>query len=232
MSENLESRFLEVINETYEEYKVSGERSNKKLKILHGWIRSELKTRLGNEYQIKGLSKNSTSELVVKGAYYDKRVDIGIQMNGKMVGVVSVKFALSSLQKNNVNYFEGQIGETANLRRNDIVFGHIFCVLQPVPVRRKDESIVKWENVNDSLLNKYRKLAEDKEHSHAPDVQAVCIFRRDVENNCVEGWFKKEYHVGVSQINLDYLYDNMGISRFFTQFVSTIQKKYNKTQIG
>lgn len=194
MNRVLEDRFLEIINETYEEYKVSSERSTKKLKILHGWIQSELKKRLGNEYILEGLSKTSNSEMRVEGTYYDKSVDIGIKRSGKVTGVVSVKFALSSLQKNSVNYFECQMGETANLRRNDIVFGHIFCVLQPIPVRRRDKSIAKWENVNDAFLNKYRKLAEDKKQTHAPDVQAVCIFKRDVENNCVEGWFKKEDH--------------------------------------
>ena len=132
----------------------------------------------------------------------------------EILGVVSAKFVVSSLQKNTTNYFEAQMGETANLRSEDIIFGHIFCIAQPIPVRKTGGKISKWEYVNDSFMDKYRKLAEDRAQKHATDVQAVCVFWRDTKKDCVVSWCEEKNFREVSPTNLDYLRDHLGIERF------------------
>ena len=224
-----EARMLEAIKVSFEESKGTGTRSTKKLKSFHGWIQDELKMLLGDEYIIIGLSENSSREENVVGKYYDKKVDICVKRkhDDEILGVVSAKFVVSSLQKNTTNYFEAQMGETANLRSEDIIFGHIFCIAQPIPVRKTGGKISKWEYVNDSFMDKYRKLAEDRAQKHAPDVQAVCVFWRDTKKDCVVSWCEEKNFREVSPTNLDYLRDHLGIERFFEKYVSAIESKSN-----
>ena len=85
-----------------------------------------------------------------------------------------------------------QMNETINLKSENITFGHIFCIAQPIPVRKTGGEIIKWEYVNDSFMDKYRKLAEDRAQQHAPDVQAICVFCRDKEKDCVVSGVRKK----------------------------------------
>ena len=149
------------------------------------------------------------------------------KQDDKILGVTSAKFVVSSLQKNTTNYFEMQMNETINLKSENIIFGHIFCIAQPIPVRKTGGEIIKWEYGNDSFMDKYRKLAEDRAQQHAPDVQAICVFCRDKEKDCVTSWCEEENFEELSQTNLNYLRDRLGIERFFDQYVSEIDSKSN-----
>ena len=224
-----EARMLEAVKVSFQRSKGTGTRSTRKLKSLHGWIQNELIRRLGDEYITIGPSEHSNCKENVVGKYYNKNVDVCVKRkhDDEILGVISTRFVVSSLQKNTANYFEAQMGETANLRSEDIIFGHIFCIAQPIPVRKTGGKISKWEYVNDSFMDKYRKLAEDRAQKHAPDVQAICVFWRDTKKECVVSWCEEKNFREVSQTNLDYLRDHLGIERFFEKYVSAIKSKSN-----
>ena len=82
-------------------------------------------------------------EQKVHGKYYEKNVDVAISREDIILGVVSVKFVMSNYNQNKHNYFEQQLGETANLRSNNIVYGHIMLRTQPTPYLGKDQTTGK-----------------------------------------------------------------------------------------
>ena len=126
-------RFLVAIRDAYQNYLIHTGRSNKKLIPLHGWIQEELSNYLGDEYQLAGVSETSTKERRVEGWYYIKNSDVVVSRDGIDLGVVSVKFPVQSYKKSKINLFESQLGETANLRMNNIVFGNFLVFPVPLP---------------------------------------------------------------------------------------------------
>lgn len=48
--------------------------------------------------------------------YYGKNVDILVSRDGKELSVISIKYVISNYWQNAVNYFEQQVGETANFK--------------------------------------------------------------------------------------------------------------------
>ena len=56
--QNFKERLLIAVQDSYQAYVNYGPRSNQKIKILHGWIISELINVLGKEYVIQGLSES------------------------------------------------------------------------------------------------------------------------------------------------------------------------------
>ena len=189
----LQSRFLKTIQEAYP-LKRDNPRSNAGLKLLHGWVQEELNSRLSpnqlgpdlkNKLTISGLSEASSTEEQVKGAYYSKNVDIMISADDddEPLGIVSVKFVISNYRQNSNNYFEQGMGETANLRRRNIVYGHLFCLTNPIPYKDKSGKVKKLEKLNEDDIRKYYKLRNDHEHLHAPHELALGIVDIDAENN-------------------------------------------------
>lgn len=189
----LHRRFLEVMQEAYP-LKRDQPRSNTGLKLLHGWVQEELNSRLSpsrlgpdlkNKLTISGLSEASSSEEQVKGAYYSKNVDIMISADddNEPLGIVSVKFVISNYRQNSNNYFEQGMGETANLRRRNIVYGHLFCLTNPIPYKDRSGKVTKLEKLNEGDIRKYYKLRNDHEHLHAPHELALGIVDIDAENN-------------------------------------------------
>jgi len=175
-------RLLLAVQKSYQAYVDHGPRSNEKIKILHGWIITELTDVLGPEYLIQGLSQNGGKEQKVCGKYYEKSVDVAISFENVILGVVSVKFVMTNYNQNKYNYFEQQLGETANLRSNNIVFGHIMLRTQPTPYLGKDPNsgkqiVKKEEQVTDSTIELYSALAQDHGAPHVPDVQCLAIFQ-------------------------------------------------------
>ena len=174
---DIQDSFLVAVKQAYNNYLVTSSRSNKKLKPLHGWVMDELRKCLDNpEYKLEGLSETSKSERTVAGKYYDKNCDVVISRDDFELGVVSIKFPVSSYKKNKINQFEQQLGETANLRMKNIVFGHL-CVF-PDPLPTMDKKTVKgWELISDDIIDLYVKLASDHQKEHAPDVQGVVVVK-------------------------------------------------------
>ena len=140
----LEQRFLKAMQESYQKVLDHGTRSNEKTKVLHGWVQDELKRELGDQYTFTGQTPESAREAKVGGMYYDKDVDVLVSRDEQELGVVSIKFVISNYWQNSINYFEQQIGETANLRRRNIVYGNLFCVTNPIPYNRRSGGVIHF----------------------------------------------------------------------------------------
>lgn len=115
---DLEDRFVIAIREAYSRTRShkNANRSTKRIKALHGWIVKEIKGKLGEGYDVIGLSDgHDSSEEKVEGRYYPKKVDVCVKQKEEVKGIISVKFVNSNYKQNANNYFENLMGETANL---------------------------------------------------------------------------------------------------------------------
>ena len=229
---SISNRFLDAIQDAYQAYLEHGPRSNKKLKILHGWIIKEIGNVLGDKYAISGLTLDSSSEKSVEGMYYPKRVDLLVARDDQHLGVISIKFVQSNYNQNKNNYFEQQLGETANLRSNDIVFGHVIIFTEPIPYYKRDKSIDRFEHISDEVIERYSKLVTDHQHPHIPDVQALCIVLLSEDRKRILRICNKEDLPKISVSSYKLLNSTLGIENFVYLFCQSIQLSYAKKSAG
>lgn len=231
-ADELHKRFLSAVKCSYRNYKQYGGRSNQKLKPLHGWIQSELRGSLGDDYQLEGISETSRKERSVEGWYYKKNSDVVVSRDGIDVGVVSVKFPVQSYKKNKINMFETQLGETANLRMNNIVFGNFLVLPAPLPNFSHGE-INKYDVITDDVIDLYVRVAQDFQNSHAPNVQAVAITKISLSGDKVNRVrFANRSEVSLNDENWDHLQGILSIGHFFYLMCSQIETKYMELSTG
>lgn len=227
MPTNLQKRMLSAVKESYEQYKVFGPRSTKKLIPLHGWVSNEIRNKLNKDYVVRSVDSGKERQII--GKYYVKKVDVSVEFDGHVVGVVNIKFIISNYRQNANNYFENQLGETANLRRKNIAYGHLNLFTNPIPYFYKNGKIKSKERLNDDHIKKYSLLSDDCELLHSPDVQAICIFN-------VEGLTKKQSGKitsicepksarFLSPETKDVLQKRFGVDRFFDAFCKEVKAK-------
>jgi len=230
MTATIRSRLLSAVQEAYRRYISNGARSTSKIKALHGWVISELQQVLGDEYDIRGLSDSGGKEAKIEGKYYTNKVDVSISRNDIQQGVVSVKFVMTNYRQNKNNYFEQQLGKTANLRRNDIVFGHIMLLTNPTPYLKKGGEVKKYEYISDKDIQLYESLSSDHGQPHVPDIQCMAIFllsthEGEIVRQCTEGDMPE-----VSETYFHMLDTTLSIDRFFERMCGEIENKYLKKQ--
>lgn len=154
------SDFLDTIKVSFKKYLETGSRSNKKLGILHGAIAKDFAEILGEEYKIHSLGYGEGKEKCVTGRYMDKKVDIAIEKDGKIIAAIALKFIMSNYSQNSINYFENMIGETVNIRAMGIPYFQIFIVPTQIPYfKGKKRKITKYETVTNHNLEKYIKIS-------------------------------------------------------------------------
>ncbi len=205
---------------SYAAFLSAGPRSTEKLAPLHGWVQDELARSLRDpgKYTITGQTAETRSERKVEGRYYEKRVDVSVESEDRILAVVSVKFILSSYRKNAINYIEQQIGETANLRRQNIVYGNLFFLTNPIPTGSKEERLTPKD------IRRYRRLRQDHEHLHSPDEMAIGLVEVDpVERTVLR-------RTGPEDLPLDddawrALDEEFSVERFFPRMALRIRLK-------
>lgn len=126
-----------------------------------------------------------------------KKVDITISRNGQVVAGIAVKFVMQNYGQNSNNYFENMLGETANIRSNNIPYFQIFIILDELPYYEKnaEKTIKKWDSFTEHHIEKYVVLSKDPEHPdtqflHTPDRTLLFIVHLQ-ENKSIKTW--KEY---------------------------------------
>lgn len=171
----LEDRFILAVRESYTAYNEYGARSNQKLRPLHQWVADEMQRMLGDGYALQSLRKGDEGgEDTVAGKYYDKTVDVSIaKVGGAPMAIVSIKFITSNFKQNANNYFEHLMGETANLRRGGIIFGHLMVLPTVVPYLKRGGAIAREERISNRHLQKYVKLGQDNDYPHRPDAMGI-----------------------------------------------------------
>src|SRR5215204_6011897 len=100
----------------------------------------------------------------------DKRVDIAITKGEEIVAGLGVKFIMSNYSQNSNNYFENMLGETANIRTNNILYFQIVICFVRSPYFYKEENkeriIKNIEKVNLTHLEKYHFLSQDNTQTY------------------------------------------------------------------
>ena len=128
---SLNENFLNNLTASFQLYLRNGARSNEKLKVIHSFISDSIKNTLNNSelsfYSLRSDSRIS-QELKVEGRYMDKAVDIAICQNGHVLAAIGFKFVMSNYKQNSNNYFENMLGETANIRCNNIPYFQMLVI--------------------------------------------------------------------------------------------------------
>ncbi len=172
--------FLESIRESFRTYlQVGTSRSPEKLKKLHGKIASDLKTLYGKDFTIYSQGYGNDKEGSIGGRYYQKNVDITIQKNDRPVAGYAVKFVVRNYSQNSNNYFENMLGETANIRSNDIPYFQIFIIFDKVPYYKKGGTFKKYDVITPHNLEKYLALSKDNPSVffHTPDKTLIVLVK-------------------------------------------------------
>lgn len=164
-------QLLYILGQSYGKYLESGNRSNAKLKPLHGAIANDIRTKLNSsnnndEYFVQSITPSNAKEMYAKGRYIEKRCDIGISKNNETIATIEIKFVMGNYKQNSINYFYSMLGETANLRANRIKCYEIIFILDKLPYFRNTKTIgnkiiSKIESINAHDLRKYQVLSND-----------------------------------------------------------------------
>ena len=177
----MDDNFLQSLNLSFFAYnKKGGARSNKKLIPIHKFLSEVVAKKLGKEYGVKSLGVEDGKEASVEGRYYPKNLDIAVYKGDKIIATISFKFVTSNYKQNANNYFEGLMGETANIRRSGIGFAHLLVLHARTPYYSKNKGNlrgkeVKSEIITEKDLQKYVKLYRDTDFPHKPDLIGICI---------------------------------------------------------
>lgn len=183
--DNLQNKFINAINFSFEAYnQKGGARSNKKLIPIHKFLSETILKKLKNGYSIKSLGIGDNKEARIEGKYYPKRLDIAIFKKDKIVATVSFKFVTSNYKQNVNNYFEQLMGETANIRRQNVAFAHFLVLQGHTPYYSKNKGNLRGEEkrkeiISEKNLQKYIKLFNDMDFPHRPDLIGICLLDFD-----------------------------------------------------
>ncbi|MDR0955759.1 MAG: hypothetical protein LBM73_01375 [Candidatus Nomurabacteria bacterium] len=184
--------FLDCLADAFQTYLKTGARSNKKLVILHSFIARALLAKLsefGGGYNIKSLGVGDGKEADIFGRYLNKKVDLTIYKNDRVVAGVAVKFVMSNYSQNSNNYFENMLGETANIRAARIPYYHILILTNGAPYFERDGKISKTEKITAGNLHKYQVLAGDdpQQFMHTPDRTLLYLVKVKRDESLVMG---------------------------------------------
>jgi hypothetical protein len=177
-----------------------GATSTKRLYPIHQVIGEWCRVELGSGFIVNGMGlsiqpspkgkakfeivnnrtypKGKEEDLV--GAYKNKSVDVSC-LGDEKCGTVLVKFPQSSYDKNATNAIEHLLGETANLRRANIVVAQLSVLRLSAPVLDKDGVIVKFDSVSEKHLTPYLQLYREDAllTKERPNTMCVLVVKSD-----------------------------------------------------
>jgi len=161
---------IEISKAVHEETLKTGSRSNKRLKVAHDMIASDIMEKISStkkaDIEIKRLSENkniSGEATVLYGINSKKTVDFAIYKKGKLMFVGGTKFIESSYNKNSNNYCESEFAQASLLSKNIPYF-----------------SITTIPKAISSEVSKHNDLYLDIEA--IPNVLLCCCFVDNFEN--------------------------------------------------
>ena len=169
---------LDVIKESFKIYlEKNTSRSTAKLKALHGNIASDLQRLYGSGFTVLSQGIGKDKEGKITGRYYPKNIDITILKDNHPIAGYSVKFVMRNYSQNSNNYFENMLGETANIRTNQIPYFQIFIVFEQVPYYKKNGQFKKYDVITEHNLAKYFALSSDNPdiYFHTPDKSLIVL---------------------------------------------------------
>lgn len=183
--DNIQNKFLSAISESFLAYnKKGGARSNKKLIPIHKFLAETITSKAGKGFIVKSLGVGDGKEAKLDGKYYPKKLDVAIFRNNNIVVTISFKFITSNYKQNANNYFEQLMGETANIRRQNVGFAHLVVFRGGTPYYSKEKGNLRGEEIRREVIKerdvqKYIKLFKDMDFPHKPDLMGICILDFD-----------------------------------------------------
>ena len=169
----LKEKFRKSLEEGYKKYLSVHPRSSEKIMPMHKCISEIILSKLGNDFTIKSMGIADNKEYKIKGKYYSKDIDITILYKNKPISGLGFKFITSNYKQNSNNYFENMLGETANLKRADFLYGQVLVFKHKMPYYSSDKkTFTKIEHINEKNIAKYVKLHNDNAPLlyHKPDI--------------------------------------------------------------
>jgi len=179
----MEEEFFDIIKEIMcFSRKKSNNVSAKKVDPIHGVISRHLNGLLGDDYVVE--TKETTGkETKIQGRYINKAVDVVIRNRSteKIVAGMGVKIPINSFFKNKNNQFENMLGETANIRTNNIPYFQIVMFPAFIPDWQgtgDGARLLRLCEMNEKQLNLYRTLSTDNSlaYYHTPVKTFLLIF--------------------------------------------------------
>ncbi len=188
--------------------------------------------RLGNEYTIVSQGFKDDREECIKGRYIDKVVDITIKKGNDAIAGIAVKFVMQNYAQNSNNYFENMLGETANIRSNNIPYFQIFVIFDKLPYYNRDKRITRWENFSEHNIAKYVMLSKDNIDTcfHTPNKTLIYVVHLPECNDEVKtvSDFINYYRNNPYEITLtSNRYEAMGNAVILNDYETFITKVYH-----
>lgn len=229
-------KFLTVLKEAFYKYLDTGSRSNQKLKILHGAIASDLKKRLSDDYIVHSLGYGDSREVNMKGRYMDKKVDIAIEKDEKIISAIALKFIMRNYSQNSNNYFENMLGETANIRSDGKPYFQIFIIPSQIPYFKKNGDLDHIEIITEHNLNKYIKLSYDniEECLQTPNKTLIYIIDfpgivlaniKNIDDYIL--YYENNHDFKISEHSKKYDFGDGVVYNNYVKFIETIVAKIN-----
>lgn len=191
------SEFLSVLKEAFTKFLTTGSRSNQKLLILHNKIATDILSLLGSSYSVKSLGVDGGKEATLSGRYFDKKVDITFfkKEGGEELAVagLGVKMVMQNYAQNSNNYFENMMGETANLRSNNIPYFQLFAIPDKIPYYDDNKKITKWEGFSVHHATKYVMMSNDNVDMYMHTPTKTLLFAYHIPDATKPLTTKKEY---------------------------------------
>lgn len=242
------AKLLKSIKDAYP-IGVKSPRSNEKLRYIHNClaeiIRNLAQAKLGLETRMEVLAKEKPQkrtkpeEEKIQGEYTEKRMDITIRRKGETgppLAVIGVKFVLSNYRQNASNYFEGSLGETANIQAKNMMILQILCLPNPVPYKNSDGHHTKNEKIGDAHIDRYRKLManKDKKQHYVPRTFCIALFglaiadRGGIMDSEITDW-QDLAKLGLSRENLEFLESEGSFQTFLETAIHLVDPNTPKT---
>ena len=189
-----ENNFLIALTNSFKAFLETGSRSNEKLKILHSSISKDLINLLGPDYVEKSLNVGDGKEGSIQGRYINKNVDIVVLQNSNVVAGIGIKFVMQNYSQNSNNYFENMLGETANIRSENIPYFQIFIIPEKMPYYKSSGEWDKWEEFSLHNSKKYLILSKDNIDNflHTPTKTLLYVVKLPEINIAIRT--KEEYY--------------------------------------
>lgn len=195
--------FRKSLEEGYLNYLLVHARSSTKIVPMHRCIAHILQKKLGENYSIKSMGVGDGREFNFKGAYYSKNLDITILKEGKPVSALGFKFVTSNYKQNSNNYFENMLGETANVKKNGLIYAQILVLKEQMPYFSTDKKqFTKVEKINELNLKKYFKLCTQIGENlyHKPDIMYIAFVKTGDEERMLQA-IKNGEKISKTQFN-------------------------------
>lgn len=193
---------------------------------IHKFLSETILVNLKNGYSIKSLGIGDGKEATIEGKYYPKDLDVAIFKNNKVVATVSFKFVTSNYKQNANNYFENLMGETANIKRQNIGFAHFLALRGHTPYFSKNKGNLrgkemKTEIIKEKDLQKYIKLFKDMDFPHKPDLLGICILDFEDGKPKFVNFDDFDFSKGTKQL----LKNDFSLDNFLKKFIHLVNLK-------